>query len=98
MRDAIQGMLNMSQLPTVTSTLQPSAGAASPFIINKDASRASLRLQRQSKTRALSRGDDLEEALPTAYKDDEFSKCDDEVSKCDDEVSKWDDEVSKWDD
>ena len=84
MRDAIQGMLNMSQLPTVTSTLQPSAGAASPFIINKDASRASLRLQRQSKTRALSRDDDLEEALPTAYKDDEFSK--------------WDDEVSKWDD
>ena len=63
----------MSRLHTVNSTLQPTS-EQSPFKLDKEKSKATLRLQRESKARSMLSDDELGERGATAFKDDEFSE------------------------
>ena len=75
MRDAIQGMLSMSQLPA--STLQTSVGS-SPFLLDRDKCKASLRLERESKSRRFlyEEGGEYKkgERLPTVFRDEDYGE------------------------
>lgn len=69
MRDAIQGMLSMSQMAPVSTTLQTST-SSSPFLLDRDKAKATLRLERENKKHM----DSHEARLSTAFKDDQYGK------------------------